>query len=477
MLNTTRRAALSLLSAAALALTQGPALAAPAAAQAASADRWQIPVHVKTLANGLTVVVSPDASSPTVGVSVVYKVGMRLEPRNRTGFAHLFEHLMFQGTPKAPKGVFDTVITSGGGNNNGSTRADFTNYIETAPSSALESILWLEADRMTTLDFNPTTLKNQQDVVKEEIRVNVQNQPYGGFMWLDISALAFDKWENAHDGYGSFVDLENANLDDVRAFHRDFYGPNNAVLSIAGDVTPAQGFALAEKYFGKIAARPAPKPTDFSEGLNTAERRLTQPDKLAQVPAIAAAWKLPSRGSAEQAPFAVLGQLLAGGEASRLYQGLVKGRQLALNLDSLYGLTSIWEYDGPSLFTVFALYKPNTTADALLAGMDEEIARIVKDGVTDTELKHLKTALLASWYNDLEMYLRRADRLAKLQALWGDAQVVNKIPAWIEAVSSADVQRVAATYLTKANRSVIDRKPAAMLAAPAAAPAAAASKP
>ncbi|MBA4216802.1 MAG: insulinase family protein [Proteobacteria bacterium] len=477
MLNTTRRAALSLLSAAALALTQAPALAAPAAAQAASADRWQIPVHVKTLANGLTVVVSPDASSPTVGVSVVYKVGMRLEPRNRTGFAHLFEHLMFQGTPKAPKGVFDTVITSGGGNNNGSTRPDFTNYIETAPSSALESILWLEADRMTTLDFNPATLKNQQDVVKEEIRVNVQNQPYGGFMWLDISALAFDKWENAHDGYGSFVDLENANLDDVRAFHRDFYGPNNAVLSIAGDVTPAQGFALAEKYFGKIAARPAPKPTDFSEGLNTAERRLTQPDKLAQVPAIAAAWKLPSRGSAEQAPFAVLGQLLAGGEASRLYQGLVKGRQLALNLDSLYGLTSIWEYDGPSLFTVFALYKPNTTADALLAGMDEEIARIVKDGVTDTELKHLKTALLASWYNDLEMYLRRADRLAKLQALWGDAQVVNKIPAWIEAVSSADVQRVAATYLMKANRSVIDRKPAAMLAAPAAAPAAAASKP
>jgi zinc protease len=477
MLNTTRRAALSLLSAAALALTQAPALAAPAAAQAASADRWQIPVHVKTLANGLTVVVSPDASSPTVGVSVVYKVGMRLEPRNRTGFAHLFDHLMFQGTPKAPTGVFDTVITSGGGNNNGSTRPDFTNYIETAPSSALESILWLEADRMTTLDFNPATLKNQQDVVKEEIRVNVQNQPYGGFMWLDISALAFDKWENAHDGYGSFVDLENANLDDVRAFHRDFYGPNNAVLSIAGDVTPAQGFALAEKYFGKIAARPAPKPTDFSEGLNTAERRLTQPDKLAQVPAIAAAWKLPSRGSAEQAPFAVLGQLLAGGEASRLYQGLVKGRQLALNLDSLYGLTSIWEYDGPSLFTVFALYKPNTTADALLAGMDEEIARIVKDGVTDTELKHLKTALLASWYNDLEMYLRRADRLAKLQALWGDAQVVNKIPAWIEAVSSADVQRVAATYLMKANRSVIDRKPAAMLAAPAAAPAAAASKP
>ena len=470
MIQTTRRAVLGALGAAALALTSGPSLAAPAAA--AAAERWQIPVHVKKLDNGLTVIISPDPSSPTVGISVVYKVGMRLEPRNRTGFAHLFEHLMFQGTPKAPKGVFDKVITSGGGNNNGSTRPDFTNYIETAPSSALESMLWLEADRMTTLDFNAATLKNQKDVVKEEIRVNVQNQPYGGFMWIDIGGLAFDKWENNHDGYGSFVDLENANLDDVRAFHRDFYGPNNAVLAIAGDVTPAQGFALAQKYFGKIPARPTPKPTDFSEGLNTAERRLTQSDKLAQVPAVAAAWKIPERGSRDQAPFAVLGQLLAGGDASRLYQGLVKGRELALNVNSLYGLTGVWEYDGPTLFTVFALYKPTTTADALLAGIDEEVARIVKEGVDDATLKNLKTALLADWYNGQEMFLLRADRLAKLQTLWGDANVVNQVPGWIEAVTSADVQRVAATYLTRANRSVIDRKPAAMLAAPAAAKAA-----
>lgn len=155
---------------------------------------------------------------------------MRLEPRDRTGFAHLFEHLMFQGTPHAPKGVFDKVIT-GGGRNNGSTRPDFTHYIETAPVSALEPILWLEADRMKTLDFNAQTLKNQQDVVKEEIRVNVKNSSCGGFMWIDISQLAFQKWENNHDGYGSFQDLENASLDDVRQFHRDHYGPNNAVLA------------------------------------------------------------------------------------------------------------------------------------------------------------------------------------------------------------------------------------------------------
>ncbi|MFC5513248.1 M16 family metallopeptidase [Massilia jejuensis] len=445
-----------------LGLSMSVAVAAP---PSATSDKWDLPVHTKKLDNGLTVIVTPDSSSPTVGVSVVYHVGMRLEPKNRTGFAHLFEHLMFQGTPNAPKGVFDKTITGGGGRNNGSTRADFTNYIETAPASALEPILWLEADRMKTLDFNAATLKNQQDVVKEEIRVNVKNQPYGGFMWIDIGQHAFQKWENNHDGYGSFEDLENASLDDVRAFHRDYYGPNNAVLAIAGDVTPAQGFALAQKYFGGIAARPVPKGGDFSEPLNTVEKRIEQSDPLAQVPALAAAWKVPERGSRDQAPIAVLGELLAGGDASVLYQGLVKGRELALNTDVLFGLTSPWEYNGPTLLTVYALYKPTTNADAILAAIDEEIARIVKDGVDAATLKRVKTRMLADWNNGLESFISRADTLARLQTLWGDANVVNKIPGWIEGVTSADIQRAASIYLVKNNRTVIDRKPVAKVAA------------
>jgi len=436
-------------------------------ALAASSDKWDLPVHVKKLDNGMTVVVSEDHSSPTVGVSVVYHVGMRLEPKNRTGFAHLFEHLMFQGTPNAPKGVFDKTITGGGGRNNGSTRPDFTNYIETAPVSSLEPILWLEADRMKTLDFNEKTLKNQQDVVKEEIRVNVKNQPYGGFMWIDISQHAFQKWENNHDGYGSFQDLEGASLDDVRAFHRDYYGPNNAVLAISGDVTPDQGFALAQKYFGAIAARPTPKSGDFTEPLNKTEKRVEQSDALAQVPAIAAAWKIPERGSRDQAPMAVLAELLAGGDASRLYLGLVKGREIALNVDSLFGLVDPWTYDGPTLLTVFALYKPTSNADAVLGAIDEEVARIAKEGADDATLKRVKTRMLADWNNSLESFINRADTLAKLQTLWGDANVVNKIPGWIEGVTSADLQRVAATYLVKNNRTVIDRKPVAQAAAPA----------
>jgi zinc protease len=430
-----------------------------------AADQWTLPVQVKKLDNGLTVIVSEDHSSPTVGVSVVYHVGMRLEPRNRTGFAHLFEHLMFQGTPNAPKGVFDKAITGGGGNNNGSTRTDFTNYIETAPVSALDSILWLEADRMKTLDFSATSLKNQQDVVKEEIRVNVKNQPYGGFMWIDIGQQAFQKWENNHDGYGSFEDLEGASLDDVRAFHRDYYGPNNAVLAIAGDVTPAQGFALAKKYFAAIPKRAVPAGSDFTEPLNTAEKRIEQSDALAQAPALAAAWKIPARGSRDQAAMAVLGEVLAGGDASMFYQGLVKGREIALNLDSLYGLAGPWEYDGPTLFTIFAVYKPTSNANALLAAMDEDIAKVVKNGVDDATLKRVKTRLLASWNNKLESFINRADTLAKLQTMWGDANVVNQIPGWIEGVTSNDIQRTAATYLTAQNRTVIDRKPVAKVAA------------
>ena len=433
-------------------------------AQAASSDQWTLPLKVQKLDNGLTVIVSEDHSSPTVGVSVVYHVGMRLEPRNRTGFAHLFEHLMFQGTPNAPKGVFDRTITGGGGNNNGSTRPDYTNYIETAPVSSLEPILWLEADRMKTLDFNPATLKNQQDVVKEEIRVNVKNKPYGGFSWLDIGQLAFQKWENNHDGYGSFEDLENASLDDVRAFHRDYYGPNNAVIAIAGDISPTQGFALAQKYFGAIPARPTPKPTDFSEGLNTAEKRIVQSDALAQVPAIAAAWKVPPRGHRDQAAMAVIGELLGGGDASLFYQSLVKGREIALNVDTLFGLTGPFEYDGPTLLTVFALYKPTSSADEVLKAMDEDIARVAKDGVDAATLKRVKTRILADWNNQLESFINRADMLAKMQVLWGDANVVNKIPGWIEGVTSEDIQRAVRTYLVPTNRTVIDRKPAAMLA-------------
>jgi predicted Zn-dependent peptidase len=452
------------------------ALALCALAARAAGDTWTLPVKTHTLENGLTVVVSEDHTSPTVGVSVVYKIGMRREPQGRTGFAHLFEHMMFQGTPTAPKGVFDQVVQGGGGVLNGSTRADYTNYIESAPVSALEPILWLEADRMKTLDFSPQNLKNQQDVVKEEIRVNVQNQPYGLFFWTDIARLAFSKWENAHDGYGSFADLESANLDDVAAFHRDYYGPNNAVIGIVGDIKAEQAFALVEKYFGALPARPVPKGTDPSEPLNTAEKRESQTDALAQVPAVALAWKAPAQRSPDQAAMAVLSHLLLGDSASRLYQGLVKGRQVAVAVQGGYNwpLGNAWDFSGPSLLTILVLHRPDASAEAVVTAIDEELQKILKEGVDAGTLARVKTRLHANYVSGMEPFLSRADSLAKAQALWGDAGMLNQIPGWIDAVTSADLQRVVGTYLTKQNRVVIDRVPAAMAAAKQ--PAAAAKK-
>ena len=454
----------------------GAALALCAVTAQAAGDIWKLPVKTHTLENGLTVVVSEDHTSPTVGVSVVYNIGMRREPQGRTGFAHLFEHMMFQGTPTAPKGVFDQVVQGGGGVLNGSTRADYTNYIESAPVSALEPILWLEADRMKTLDFSPQNLKNQQDVVKEEIRVNVKNQPYGLFFWTDIARLAFSKWENAHDGYGSFADLESAILEDVAAFHRDYYGPNNAVIGIVGDIKAEQAFALVEKYFGALPARPVPKGTDPSEPLNTAEKRESQTDALAQVPAVALAWKAPAQRSPDQAAMAVLSHLLMGDSASRLYQGLVKGRQMAVAVQGGYNwpLGNAWDFSGPALLTVLILHRPDASAEAVVTAIDEELQKILKEGVDAETLARVKTRLRANYVSGMEPFLSRADALAKAQALWGDAGMLNQIPGWIDAVTSADLQRVVGTYLTKQNRVVIDRVPAAMAAAKQ--PAAAAKK-
>jgi zinc protease len=451
-----------------LALALGLAWPATPSAASEGTTAWKLPIATRTFANGLTVVVSEDHSAPTFGISTVYRIGFRLEPRGRTGFAHLFEHLMFEGTPAAPKGVFQRVIEGGGGVNNGSTRFDYTNYVATAPVSALDPILWLEADRMKTLDFSDKNLGNQRDVVKEEIRVNVKNRPYGTF-WLDIAGKAFDKWENNHDGYGSFADLDAASLDDVKTFFSRFYGPNNAVIAIAGDVTPAEVFAKVEKYFGAIPRRETPPAPNYDEGPNTAERTLTVAEPLARVPAVAVGWKMPARGSRDHVPAAVLSQLLLNGEASRLYQGLVKGRELMLNVQGgvNWPLGTEWTYNGPVLLTLFGLYKPTTNAKAVVAAIDEEIAKIARDGVSAEELRRTTIKMESDLYSNIELPLSRANELAIQQLFSGRAADLNDLPAKIAAVTSDDLKRVARAYLTAANRTVVDRQPA-----PAAAPSA-----
>ena len=198
--------------------------------------RLQVAIESTTLANGLKVVVAPDTTAPVVTVGVYYKIGFRLEPQGRSGFAHLFEHMMFQGSANAPKMQHIKLINSSGGTLNGSTSYDVTNYYEAVPSNALERVLWLEADRMRALKVDDENLKNQRDVVKEEVRVNVMNEPYGGFPWLDMPPVAFRNWANAHNFYGDFADLDAADLKDVQAFFKTYYVPNNAVLLMLGDV-------------------------------------------------------------------------------------------------------------------------------------------------------------------------------------------------------------------------------------------------
>src|SRR5437773_9085198 len=207
------------------------------------AQQWSVPTVMKKLNNGLVVVVSEDHSAPVVGVIVSYGLGFRLEPQGRTGFAHLFEHMMFEGTPNAPKGILNQVIEGGGGSFNGDTRYDYTEYIESAPVSALDPVLWLEADRMKTLDFSPANLENQRNVVEEEVRVNVLNQPYGLFFAIDLPGKAFDTYPNAHNFYGDFKDLDAAKIEDVQKFYEQYYAPNNAVLVIVGDLKPDEVFA------------------------------------------------------------------------------------------------------------------------------------------------------------------------------------------------------------------------------------------
>ena len=453
----------TVIAAAATAATGPAANRGVAFAAASGTSKWSVPTAIKKLSNGLTVVVSEDHASPTFGISTVYHVGFRLEPKGRTGFAHLFEHLMFEGTPNAPKGVFSRVVEGGGGIDNGSTRFDYTDYIVSGPVSALEPILWLEADRMRTLDFSPETLANQRDVVKEEIRVNVKNRPYGLFFWTDLGGLAFDKWENAHDGYGSFADLDAATLDDVKAFHATYYAPNNAVVAVAGDVKPDEVFALAQKYFGAIPSQPASPKADLAETKNAKERTLSQTDPFARVPGLAVGWKLPAPDSPDYVAAAVAGDLLvAGGEASRLYQKLVKTDQVLQQVSGgiNWPLGTPFTNDGPILMVVFGLYKPNTDAAAVTAAIQKEADAIASAGVPAVELERTKTKMIADFYSAMERLVNRADLLAIRQTFTGDAASINKIPDRIAAVTSDDLKRVASTYLTVANRSSVDRRPA-----------------
>ena len=428
----------------------------------AGAQAWRAPTAMRNLSNGLAVVVSEDHSAPTIGACISYGIGFRLEPEGRTGFAHLFEHMMFEGTPDAPKGVFDRVIEGGGGFNNGDTRYDFTEYIESGPVSALDPILWLEADRMKTLDFSPKNLENQRNVVEEEVRVNVMNQPYGLFFAIDLPGKAFDTYPNAHNFYGDFKDLDAAKIGDVQSFYEQYYAPNNAVLAIVGDVKTDDAFARAEKYFGAIAPRKVPPRPNVNEPPQTAERRAQETGKLAKVPALAIGYRMPPHGTRESIVAAVTGNLLHNGDASLLYQTLVKEKQVALSVDggSNWPLGNPFEYNGPTLMTSFIVYPPNITESQVIAAYDGVIEALAKSGSSEAALQRISTKMRSDRYGELEIPIRRASALSHAVLFDGDFASVYTMPEKLATVTSDEVKAFAAKYLVKTNRTIINRVPA-----------------
>jgi len=426
-----------------------------------TAQQWKAPTSMRKLANGLTIVVSEDHSAPTFGVCVSYGIGFRLEPEGRTGFAHLFEHMMFEGTPNSPKGVLDRVIEGGGGNNNGDTRYDYTEYIETAPVSTLDPVLWIEADRMKTLDFSPKNLENQRNVVEEEVRVNVLNRPYGLFFAIDLPGKAFDTYPNAHNFYGDFKDLDAARIEDVQKFYEQYYAPNNAVLVVVGDVNPQDIFAKVEKYFAAIPSRPTPPRPQVDEPPQTAERRSTQSDKLAKVPALGIGYRMPSRHAPDALAGAVTGELLHNGQASRFYQALVKEKQVALSVSGgvNWPLGTPFEYNGPTLMTSFIVYPPNVTDDQLLAAYDATIKELAEKGPSQQDLDRVVAKMRSDWYDQLEIPITRASALSHAVLFDGNFESVYQIPEDLAKVTPAQIRSFATKYLVKTNRTIINRVP------------------
>jgi predicted Zn-dependent peptidase len=429
---------------------------------AARAQEWKGPTAMKKLANGLTVVVSEDHSAPTFGLCISYGIGFRLEPEGRTGFAHLFEHMMFEGTPVSPKGVFDRVIEGGGGFNNGDTRYDFTEYIESGPVSVLEPMLWLEADRMKTLDFSVKNLDNQRNVVEEEVRVNVLNQPYGSFYWLDLPQKAFDTYPNAHNFYGDFKDLDSANIEDVKKFYQQYYVPNNAVLAIVGDVNTAEVFAKVEKYFGSVPAGSPVQHPDFSEPSQKSERRSTETDKLAKVPAVAIGYRMPPRTSPDAVVAAVTAELLHNGDASILYQALVKEKKVAAEVSGgdNWPLGNDFEYNGPTLMTSFIVYPGKVRLDQLLGAYDAAIAELAKKGPTKEQVDRIAAKMRSDWYDNLESPISRASALSHAVLFEGSFDSVYQIPDRVAKVTPEQVRNFVAKYLIPSNRTIINRVPA-----------------
>ena len=431
------------------------------AAVVAAASEFRIPIEKYKLKNGLRVILSPDSSVPVVTVYIVYGVGARVEEKGRTGFAHLFEHMMFQGSENAPKGTHFKLVESNGGSLNGSTHPDYTDYFEVLPSNKLAVGLWLESDRMRGLAINKDNLDNQKEAVKQERRLSFDNQPYATAIVDRWPELSYRNWQNSHSLIGSFEDLNASTVEDVARFFHSHYVPNNAVLVLSGDIQVAEAKKLVEEYFGDMAAKPLPTVPDMTEPPQTAPRAEVYKDTLARVPAVIIGYPGPGRRTPDYNALVMLDFLLTGGDSSRFQLNLVKGKKSVIQYEANLGwpFASATDYMDPGQYAMMMLYNPAFKGDEIVEQVEEEIGKIVREGVDPKELERARTYFRSARLRQLQSSHNRATLLGKFELLDGNPDYINTEMDEFLAVTPAQIQAVAKKYLDPAKRTVLDIVP------------------
>lgn len=418
-------------------------------------SEFEVPVEYYTLDNGLKVILSQDKTSPTAIVAVYYNIGFRIEPKDRTGFAHLFEHMMFQGSQNLGKMEFIKLVQENGGVLNGSTRFDFTNYFEIVPANKLETMLWAEADRMRGLDITQENLTNQQGVVKNEVKVNVLNQPYGGFPWLDMPQYANTNWYNAHNFYGDLEDLDAATLEDVESFFNTYYAPNNAALAVVGDFDMAQTKEWIREYFGDIPAADLPDKPDISEPRQEKEKEFVKNDSLANKPAIAIAYHMPQRNSPEYYAMGLLNQILIQGDNALLQKKLVDELGYTSNVSGgINYLGNMFNYNGPMQLMFNFTYDNETSKEQVVTAVDEVINNLK---VTPEMLDNALVKMRSQLYDELggTFGLGRADLLATFALFDDNPSRINQLEEEFKKVTPQLMNQTVEEYLRKSNRTIL----------------------
>src|SRR6185436_7928352 len=431
------------------------ALAVAVATLTAAVRPPKLQYEISTLPNGLTVVVEEDHSVPIVHLNLTYHVGSKNEKAGRTGFAHLFEHLMFKGSKNVEPEAHTSMIASVGGQANAFTTEDQTTFWETFPSQFLPLALWMEADRMATLRITKETVDSEREVVKEERRLRVDNQPYGRLNEI-IYDQVFTTHPYKHVPIGSMVDLDAATVDDVRDFYATFYVPENATLTIVGDLDSAQTMQMITQYLGRVPKAAKPVPRDIpKEPPQTAERRITLKEPW-PLPAVVVAYHITYDGNPDSYPLHIAGKVLSDGESSRIYKKLVYEQQLAV---AAFGGPNLIE--DANLFYAVAIVQPGRTPDQAINALIAEFDRLKNEPISDRELQRTKNQFARDYILNRESDQEKARVLSHAVVIHHDIKTADGEFDIFQSLTAADVQRVAKTYFTPQNRTVLTLLPEA----------------